>query len=616
MSLKQGCIFHAPDGIFAYPSARDRLVVRLRTGRGDLRRAFVRWADRYTHPRTADAERAMRRAARDGLFDYWEAEITLGSGRFSYHFVLDDGRKEWWYGAEGLSAGPPPAAHLWRWGFSWPYTWWSEEMEPPAWAREAVVYQIFPERFANGDPGNDPPGTRPWGEKPAPASFFGGDLRGISEHLDHLTELGVNCLYLTPVFSAPSNHKYDTADYLAVDPAFGDGRALEELVRSCHTRGIRVILDGVFNHAGVYWAPFQDVIQKGLASPYAGWFKIHSFPVRTGPVPNYETFGSVWFMPKLNTAHPGLRAHLIDVAEHWTRVLRIDGWRLDVADEVHPEFWREFRRRIRAVNPEALLVGEIMHEAAPWLAGDQMDAVMNYPLQHLAVDFFGGGAVDAATFAGGVGRSRLRYRAGVVEACWNPLDSHDRPRLLTACRGDETALKLATVFQFTARGVPYIYYGTEVGLEGENDPDCRRCMPWDRAQWNEEIYRHYRALIRLRRGHAVFVRGEQAELLADAATGLFVMARWHGGEAALVLINTGNKAVTVSGVDLSGPASDYGCLDALAGEYELAFAAGSGPVKVPARMRLDGRRGREGRLVVPGRAAAVYVSAGRAASLI
>ncbi|NLG83045.1 MAG: alpha-glycosidase [Firmicutes bacterium] len=588
----------------AYPCGQNRLKVVLRCARGDIKSVIVNYGDRYGPPGADDAQLDRRMklypAVEDDLYQYWVGELELEARRFGYCFLLDDGQDKLWYSETGFSLCRPPKP-LWRSCFEYPYLWWSEADEPPAWAREAVVYQIFPDRFANGDPKNDPPGTRPWGERPTSRSFFGGDLQGIIDHLDYLGELGINCLYLTPIFRAPSNHKYDTEDYLEIDPAFGDKRTARALVEACHAKGIRVVLDAVFNHCGYNFAPFQDAVRRGRRSPYFDWFFIQGEHIRTGPDCNYETFATgVWSMPKLRTDHPAVREYLIGAAELWTRELGIDGWRLDVGNEVHPEFWREFRRRIRAVNPEALIIGEAWHEASAFLQGDQMDAVMNYPWQHLCEEFFGRRTMDVRTFVEALNRQRMWYRESVAAACWNILDSHDCMRFLTACGGEKARLKLATVFQFTTIGAPYIFYGTEIGLTGGEDPDCRRCMPWDPEEWDQELLTHYKRLIRLRREHRVFAHGRQVDLVVEEETGLYAFARVDGSEYALVCLNTGDRPVVLDQTTFRKAAEERGLGGVVARPGILAF-------QTPSRESCGLRDPESGKVILPPLGAAVWI---------
>lgn len=375
----------------------------------------------------------------------------------------------------------------------------------PEWVRSSVFYQIFPDRFANGDPGNDPPGVAPWGAEPWRDNFFGGDLAGILGRLPYLQELGVNAIYLTPVFQAGSNHKYDTCDYRAIDPAFGTLEQMREMVAAAHRRGMRVVLDAVFNHCGDgFWA-FRDVLERGEASPYAGWFQAAEFPLRQDP-PNYQTCGGAAYLPKFNFSNPQVRQYLLETATYWMRQCEVDGWRLDVPWKVPLDFWRDFRQAVKRVRPDAYIVGEVWRDAAPWLAGDTCDGIMNYPWREYLLDYCVRDAMDAEDFDHFSARLRAEYGPRAAYHL-NLLGSHDTARLLTLCGGDEARAIVATAALFTSPGAPLIYYGDEIGLQGGNDPGCRGCMTWDESQWNRRIFGAFRALVRARREHPALSEG-------------------------------------------------------------------------------------------------------------
>ena len=298
----------------------------------------------------------------------------------------------------------------------------------PEWARHAVFYQIFPDRFANGDPANDPENTQPWGTPPSTHNFMGGDLQGIVDRLDYLAELGIGALYLNPIFQATSNHKYNTFDYLRIDPHFGDLATFHRLIAAAHGRGIRVVLDGVFNHCGRGFYAFHDVMENGGNSPYLRWFQIDRFPINPydGERPaNYRTWWDFRSLPKFNTGHPPVRRYLLDVARYWIEQ-GADGWRLDVPNEIADhDFWREFRAVVKAANPEAYIVGEIWNDATPWLDGTQFDAVMNYLFRDLCRDFFARDTLRADAFGAGVdhlhciahGAVQIGGQAGADDRC-------------------------------------------------------------------------------------------------------------------------------------------------------------------------------------------------------
>jgi cyclomaltodextrinase / maltogenic alpha-amylase / neopullulanase len=525
-------IFHRPEGAYAHPAGSRELRVRLRARRGDLIACHLLHGDRYGRE---EEELRLEKVGSDELFDWFEGVVPSATRRIRYAFYLEGEEGGLWYGERGLSPERGEAGI-----FQYPYLCEGDRIRVPEWAKDGIVYQIFPDRFCNGDEGNDPVGTEPWdpGARPRSDSFYGGDLQGMIEKLPYLEALGVNVLYLTPIFQSPSNHKYDTTDYYRVDPAFGDAETLKELVRRAHRRGIRVILDAVFNHAGYFFFAFQDVLEKGADSPYADWFFIEGFPVVTEPQPNYETFANgVWNMPKLNTAHPEVRAYLLDVAEYWTREAESDGWRLDVANEVDHRFWRAFRDRVKGVNPEALIVGEIWHDAGPWLQGDQFDSVMNYLFRDAVLDFFASGKMGPDRFDALLTRSRMLYPEQATFAMFNLLGSHDTERFLTACGGRLERMRLAVLFQMTYPGMPMIYYGDEVGMTGGTDPDCRRPMVWEEEKQNRELLSFYRRLISLRKELRPLRRGDFRTWLVDPLRNLYGFLRRDGGECVGVLLN-------------------------------------------------------------------------------
>lgn len=541
-------VFHVAHGSYAYPAAPDTLRLTLRAAKGDLQRAAVLYWDRYGSSAPAAAELSI--AAEDELFSYYQVDVQLKTKRFAYVFLLDDGRQSLFYTEKGFFEDLRPNVQ-----FHYPYIATGDLWEPPPWAQGAVVYQIFPERFANGDPANDPEEVEDWDFPPTTTSFKGGDLQGIIDRFGHLVDLGVDVLYLTPIFASPSNHKYDTTDYYTIDPHFGDEETLRELISLCHRHGIKIVLDAVFNHCGAGFAAFQDVLEKGTDSPYAHWFNIHSFPVETDP-PNYETFAhEVATMPKLMTQYPDVREYLLDVAVHWVKEFGIDGWRLDVANEIDHQFWREFRQMVKAENPEALIVGEVWHEASDWLRGDQFDSVMNYLFQQACLDFFAAGTIRARSFANRLAKVQVNYTHPVNLAMFNLLGSHDTERFLTSCGGDVRKFALAVAFQLTYEGSPMIYYGDEVGMTGLTDPDCRRGMVWDEEEQDQELLSWYKKLIALRREHPALRTGQTRTVWADSMSNVYGFVRFLEGEQVLVLLNNSPQVqkVDLSEINWPGP---------------------------------------------------------------
>ncbi|MBX3064765.1 MAG: alpha amylase C-terminal domain-containing protein [Anaerolineae bacterium] len=407
------------------------------------------------------------------------------------------------------------------------------ELTAPAWVADSIFYQIFPERFANGDPSNDPAGVVSWESTPTRENFFGGDLQGILDRLPYLEQLGINAIYMTPVFKARSNHKYDTCDYMTVDPAFGSNELLGKLIDSAHNRGIRIVLDAVFNHCGDgFWA-FEDVAQRGKQSPYWDWFMVRDYPLQMNP-PSYQTCGGAAFLPKLNTRNLEVQDYLLKVAAYWIKEYGIDGWRLDVPWKADFDFWRRFRDVVKGIDPQSYIVGEFWRDAREWLAGDTCDAVMNYPLRDTILDFSARDSMDGEDFGYEVNRLQKVYgnAAGVQ---LNLLGSHDTARILTVCREDVGRTQIAATALFTTVGVPMVYYGDEIGMTGENDPDCRKPMQWDSAKWNPALTDTYRRLIKARKQHPALVSGEYESLWTF--NGISAYRRYNAEEQLVVILN-------------------------------------------------------------------------------
>jgi neopullulanase len=436
--------------------------------------------------------------------------------------------------------------------------------ETPAWVSDAIFYQIFPDRFARSERIAKPSNLEPWDSPPTRHGFKGGDLLGIAEHLDYLENLGVTAIYLNPIFQSTANHRYHTHDYYRVDPILGGNTALGTLLDRAHRRGIRVILDGVFNHASRGFFQFNHIVENGPASPYTDWFIVNSYPPRPYYAPQgqhgYESWWNLPALPKLNVATPEVREFLWDVACHWIE-FGADGWRLDVPSEIDDDdFWREFRQRVKGINPEAYIVGEIWKDATRWLGGDQFDAVMNYPLARACLGFFVGDnlqreevarsgyteieMLDAPAFSDEIERNLRRYPRSVTAVQFNLLGSHDTPRFKTLARGDNAAYRLATLFQMTYPGAPCIYYGDEIGLEGGHDPGCRGGFPWDERQWDQELLDYVRRCIALRKARPALRQGTLTQLFVGH--GVLAYGRRLGEETLIVILNNSRQPVTLS----------------------------------------------------------------------
>lgn len=537
--MRKDAILHLPMSEYCHAIGEKRIVFRLRAARGDLAACTLYYGDTACRKTPIDFFPApMRVVQQDEWHDWWEVELDSPFHRLHYYFELFDGQETClFYGDVFTDHLVDDRSEY----FKLPFDHRADRAVVPAWTVDAVVYNIFPDSFATSHRSISGRPTRVCGCE----GLRGGTLRGVRENLDYLERLGVNCLYLNPIFVAGAYHKYDTLDYFHVDPALGTDDDLRALVEACHARDMRVMLDGVFNHCSWRFFAFEDVVRRGAASPYRDWFYHLEFPVvrpESGePIPGYECFGYERTMPKFDTANAQVRDYLCRVGEHWVRAFDIDGWRLDVASEIDDGFWREFRRRVKAVKPDCLLVGEVWETARHWLNGDMFDSTMNYDFRKHARRFFAEESIDARAFAGRCGDMLMRYRKQMIPSQLNLLDSHDVSRFLSLCGGDARRYRLAVLFQLTFPGMPSIFYGDELGAMGVREEEYRRAMPW--ADGDTALWDFFRRAIALRRAHAALRGGSFRVLRAESGERLLIYAREGGGERLTVAINAGSASV-------------------------------------------------------------------------
>lgn len=531
-------VYHQPKSNYCYAYNDSSFHIRIRAATGDLTGVVLVYGDKFEWDKRREI--VMECTCKEGLFDYYTVEIPFMK-RLAYYFEIMSESEVFYYTQWGIvSEFDQNQTHFYH--FQYPDLDKNRIHKVPDWVKDSIFYEIFPDRFCNGNIENDSENVETWGAKPRPASSFGGDLDGIIEKVGYLKELGINAVYLTPVFQSGSNHKYDTEDYFTVDSHFGDLITMKKLVAVCHENGIRVILDGVFNHCSSKSEHFKDVLEHGRASPYFNWFHIHELPVKTNP-PNYDTFSVVRDMPKLNTKNKDVIDYLLSAVRYWMEQTDIDGWRLDVADELDPEFLRMFRKNVKEYNEDAYIVGEAWHSASAWLFGDQLDAVMNYQFAMACMNYFALQRMDSKGFIRMINKVFMDYTKQVTEVTFNLLDCHDTLRFLTMCGGDVRKLLLALTFLFTYTGAPCIYYGTEIGMEGGEDPDCRRTFPWNRDEWNVEVNRYTKKLIQLRRELEALRRGSFAWLECESK--VIVYERKLPNQRIIVILNNNEENTEV-----------------------------------------------------------------------
>lgn len=556
--MNTAAIYHRPESEFAYLYEKETLHLRLRTAKSDISSVQVVGGDPYL------VEKGQRETPIDmvkilstDLHDYWFASVKAPFKRLSYGFVLtSEDHVQVFYGDQGLfplSKNVLGSPNLY---FRLPYFHEIDRFKALKWAEETVWYQIFPERFANGDKSNDPKGALRWGSKvPGRQDYFGGDLQGVIDHLDYVKELGINGIYLCPIFKAYSNHKYDTIDYRKIDPDFGDEKVFKNLVEECHKRGIKVMLDAVFNHMGDQSPQWQDVLAKGKDSKYAAWFHINEFPASYKESDDfeeahqltYDTFAFTPHMPKLNTANSEVQEYLLDTAKYWIENFDIDAWRLDVANEVDHAFWKKFRKVCDETKEDFYILGEIWHSAQKWLEGDEFHAVMNYAYTDAIMGYFVKKQFSLKERVSAINQQLMLYRDQTNQVQFNVLDSHDTPRLLTQAQEDKELMKQVLVFTYLQPGVPCLYYGDEIGMTGGADPLCRKCMVWKEDEQDQELFQFVKKLIALRKTWQKMISQARMDWQeTNEENGLLILERKLNGETLQAIFNTGKQEMNLA----------------------------------------------------------------------
>ena len=509
-------VYHKTSEQMSYALNDKELVVNLKTGY-DVKQVFIIHGDPYDagilggNEKWNGTREEIVYKKRLSHQIWWTTTLVPPYKRCKYYFELRTDSEVWYYFEDGFLTEEQVnmEGRLLQY-FIVPWMNPADVNRTPVWVNDTVWYQIFPDRFCNGRVDNDGEDVLPWQTGPVKRTEkYGGDLEGIRQRLPYLEKLGVTGIYLNPIMEAETNHKYDTKDYTKIDPAFGDDETMKRLVMEAHGRGIRVMVDAVFNHCGRKFAPWLDVQEKGRESQYADWFMVQDWTdirrhenTRDG---RFYSFAFADWMPKLNTNNEEVIRYFCGVCEEWIRKYDIDGIRFDVGNEVSHYFLKRMRRHLKKIKPDIYLLGEIWHDAIQWLAGDEYDSVMNYPLMSGIHDFFLDSLADREEFERMVNRCYTMYMQQSNNVLFNLLDSHDTERLMNRFHDLDIFYQQLAVL-FTLPGSPCIYYGTEIAMEGGFDPDCRRCMPWDEIDLGkyEDRIRQMQTLIRLRKTEKTF----------------------------------------------------------------------------------------------------------------
>ena len=552
---------------FCYPLNDDELEINIKTGK-DVEKLFIASGDPFAagimggNWQWKGSETQITERKELQFHYYWTVRIKPEFKRLSYYFRLTGSGEEYFFTHNGFFTPEEFEQHGRKSGlFIYPWMNPADIARTPAWVRDAVWYQIFPARFCRGKSSIVPEKLEPWpnfGEKIRnghPEPVYGGNLQGIIDKLDYLKDLGITGIYTTTLNKSTSQHKYNTDDYEQIDPEFGDDQTMKTFVQEAHRRGIRIMLDGVFNHSGWFFSKWQDVWEKREKSEYKDWFMINDFNF-TNPgygfgkgnsgKGKYFAFAFVDGMPKLNTNNPVVRNYILDVCEKWVREYDIDAIRLDVANEISHVFCKELKKRMTSLKPDFYIIGEIWHNSLPWLRGDEFDSVMNYPLQQAIADFCCEDIMTAKQFEYAVNRCYAMYFRQTNEVLFNQMDSHDTIRILNRCNGDKVRAKKSLVLLFAMAGSVCIYYGTEILLAGGYDPDNRRCMPWKEIEegcFAEEMD-FVKKLIQLRKNHpALLSTIYDFEQAGDDRTVRLVKTAEDGSEKICVVINGADESV-------------------------------------------------------------------------
>ena len=504
-------VYHKTSEQMSYALNEDELVINLKTGY-DVKRVFIHYGDPFeagilggNEKWTGKREEIVYKKRLPNQI-WWTTTLVPPYKRCKYYFELHTENQVWYYLEDGfLTEEQINLEGRMLQCFIVPWMNPADVNRTPEWVNDTVWYQIFPDRFCNGTPEKMDPAITPWQTgKVTNKERYGGNLEGIRKKLPYLRELGITGIYLNPIMEAESNHKYDTTDYTRIDPAFGDDRVMRALCREAHEYGIRIMVDAVFNHCGRKFGPWLDVQEKGRDSAYADWFMIHDWEnlnrhadTRDG---RFFSFAFADGMPKLNTNNEEVISYFCKVCEDWVKKYDIDGIRFDVGNEVSHRFLKRIREHLKTLKPDIYLLGEIWHDASQWLQGDEYDSVMNYPLLSGIHDFFLDESLGKEEFEYMVNRCYTMYMQQNNNVMFNLLDSHDTERLMNRFHDLDLFYQQLAVL-FTLPGSPCIYYGTEIAMEGGFDPDCRRCMPWDEidSEENRKRISEMKKLIHMRR---------------------------------------------------------------------------------------------------------------------
>lgn len=545
--MNKSAILHIPMSEYAYALDESHVVFRIRTAREDIEKCYLYYGDRACrHTPVPFTQVQMELTAQTELFDYYEIKLNSPYQRVCYYFRLESkGESTLYYGDMFMDGCVDDRCEY----YQFPFIHRADIITLPAWTEHAVVYNIFPDSFASDRRYISGKGKEISYKGTALRGKHGGTIHGIMKNVDYFLELGINVVYLNPIFAAGEYHKYDLVDYFHIDPCFGTDEDFQKLVQVLHENNIKIVIDGVFNHCGWNFFAFDDVVKNGEHSIYKDWFYDLTFPVikpdSWEEYPNYSCFAYERKMPKLNTNHPEVMEYFSKVCKHWITEFQIDGWRLDVANEVNDDFWRMFYKAAKEEKEDILIIGEVWESANHWLEKGIFDSAMNYDLRKHAKRFFAEEEIDAAEFDARVTNMRMRYREQTAMAQLNLLDSHDVSRFLSLCKGDADKLKLAVLFQMTFIGMPCVFYGDEQGIEGMKEDDYRQPMYW---KDNNRLFAFYQKVISLRKSYKSVQSGGFRTIKADKNSKVYIYERYLGEEVIRIILNMEHDDIEIEDI--------------------------------------------------------------------
>ncbi|MFA7417690.1 MAG: glycoside hydrolase family 13 protein [Acholeplasma sp.] len=563
--MNKHALFHQAKSEYSYAYDDKKLHILFRTMKDDVTSVKLSYGDpfdwTYANKKAKWESQLVEMTKRysTNMFDYYFIEVEPKDYRCKYAFLVEADNAFYFYGSKRMETIDSVKTNDFDEGsfydlsnyFNYPYLNHEDLPSTPSWVKDTVWYQIFMDRFNS----KSKQSKLPWGKLPVSNhEFYGGDILGVIEKLPYLKDLGITGIYFTPIFESNTAHKYDTKDYFKIDPQFGTNEDFKALVKVAHKLGIKVVLDAVLNHCGWDHPFFQDVVKNGRDSKYSDCFYLDKDPILNFELsefgtpkyqgnlrPNYRTFAYTPFMPKWNTSNPIAQKHLLDSIEYWIEAYDIDGWRLDVSNEVSHDFLRKVKQTSRKAKKDTFIFGENWDSSMPWLRGDQMDSVMNYDLSIPMWQYFDG-KIDVEELKNELIQYTALTPKNVMKNMFNQLDTHDTVRMKRRLKDNDERLKLAYILMFASAGAPNIYYGSEVGLTGDHDPDNRRCFNWDESTWNHDLRQLIKDLIQFRKLYPAFMASDYQFI--DHLSLSFI--KKEGNETLLFLINDSDNLVNLN----------------------------------------------------------------------